>query len=212
MIAVKICGLKTSAMLAYASTCGAAYVGFVYFPGSPRHLDIPDIASLVVTTSPHVKSTVVLVNPDNTTLDALFAACRPDVLQLHGSEPPERIEHIRNHYNTQILKAIPVGNADDVAHASIYKHSTDMLLFDAKPPKNATLPGGMGVCFDWQLLADQKPERPFGLSGGLCPQNVAQAIRISGATMVDVSSGVESAPGVKDPELIDAFITAAKSA
>ncbi len=212
--AVKICGIRTLDALDTAVDAGCAYVGFVCYPPSPRHVDIADAASLARALPAQVKSVVVTVNP----ADALVARIRdtlgPDTLiQLHGQETPQRMLALREHFpGLKLIKAIPIAGQADLDVIGPYLMAADMLLFDAKPPAGA-LPGGNGIRFDWTLLknayfTDLHAQVPWFLSGGLAPENVAQAIAQSGARMVDVSSGVESAPGVKDNARIRAFLRA----
>ncbi|MGV3770216.1 MAG: phosphoribosylanthranilate isomerase [Sphingobium phenoxybenzoativorans] len=205
-IAIKICGLSTPETVEAALKGGASHVGFVHFAKSPRHLEIDRLAALARRAPDHVGRVAVLVQPD----DALLAAIAPhvDIVQLHGDETPERAAAIRARFGRTLWKAIPVKTRADLAAGSAYAGAVDMLLYDAKTPKGADLPGGMGLRFDWDLLAGFRPPAPWGLSGGLDADNVAEAIRITGAPLVDVSSGVESAPGIKDVDKIAAFCNA----
>jgi phosphoribosylanthranilate isomerase len=208
---IKICGIKTEAILEAAIEAGADMVGFVHFPRSPRHLELDPIAELISLCRGRVESCVLLVNPDNT-LVAQVAALGPDWIQLHGPETPHRVEAIRDEAGIAILKACPIGSAEDVAHVANYAECADRILLDAKPPKGADRPGGLGDTFDWGLLKALDPELGFMLSGGLTPDTVAAAIKATHPMGVDVSSGVEKAPGVKDAALIRAFITNARAA
>ena len=186
-------------------------VGFVHFARSPRHLELDPIGELISLARGRAETCVLLVNPDNT-LVAQVAALGPDWIQLHGPETPHRVEAIRDEAGIAILKACPVGSAADVAAIAGYAECSDRLLLDAKAPSEATRPGGLGTTFDWGLLKALDPQLSFMLSGGLTPANVAEAIRVAKPMGVDVSSGVEKSPGVKDPDLIRAFITNARQA
>ena len=208
---IKICGIKTEAILDAAIDAGADMVGFVHFPRSPRHLELDPIAELISLCRGRVESCVLLVNPDNT-LVAQVAALGPDWIQLHGPETPHRVEAIRDEAGIAILKACPIGSAEDVAHVAGYADCADRILLDAKPPKGADRPGGLGDTFDWALLKALDPELSFMLSGGLTPDTVAAAIKATHPMGVDVSSGVEKSPGVKDAALVRAFITNARAA
>ena len=208
---IKICGIKTPEILETAIAAGADMVGFMHFTRSPRHVSIEDIASLISEARGRVQTCVVLVNPDNSCV-AEVAALGPDWIQLHGPETPHRVEAIRAEAGVEIMKALPIGKAEDVAHVADFVEVADSILLDAKPPKGADRPGGLGETFDWGLLKALDPSIPFMLSGGLTPQTVADAIRTVRPYGVDVSSGVESAPGVKDKRLIEAFIRNARAA
>lgn len=203
--AIKFCGLKDEVSLRTAVDAGAAYVGFVFFPASPRHLPLLEAAQLKARLPAHIKTVSVLVDADDTLLADVKAILDPAYVQLHGKETPERVRAIRALMpGTKIIKALRVRSGDDVAQAHAFSDVADMLLFDAKAPEGM-LPGGNGLSFDWALLRGREFALPWMLSGGLNPDNVAQAIAQTGAAMVDVSSGVESAPGVKDAGLIRAF-------
>ncbi|NGP16825.1 phosphoribosylanthranilate isomerase [Devosia aurantiaca] len=211
-VIVKICGIKSLDLLDAAIEAGADMVGFVHFMRSPRHVSIEELGGLISAARGRVESCVLLVNPDNSCV-AEVAALGPDWIQLHGPETPHRVEAIRAEAGTQIMKALPIGSADDVAHVAAFLDVADRILLDAKPPKNADRPGGLGETFDWSLLGGLDPSVPFMLSGGLTPDNVAEAIRtVRPPFGVDVSSGVETAPGVKNKKLIEAFIRNAKAA
>ena len=210
-VLIKICGVKNEAILDAAVDAGADIVGFVHFPRSPRHLELDPIAELISMARGRVESCVLLVNPDNT-LVAQVAALGPDWIQLHGPETPHRVEAIRDEAGIAIIKACPIGSAEDVAHVAAYAECADRILLDAKPPKGADRPGGLGDTFDWALLKALDPSLSFMLSGGLTPDTVAAAIKAVGPMGVDVSSGVEKAPGVKDAGLVRAFIEKARTA
>jgi phosphoribosylanthranilate isomerase len=210
-VLIKICGVKNEAILDAAVDAGADIVGFVHFPRSPRHLELDPIAELISMARGRVESCVLLVNPDNT-LVAQGAALGPDWIQLHGPETPHRVEAIRDEAGIAIIKACPIGSAEDVAHVATYAECADRILLDAKPPKGADRPGGLGDTFDWALLKALDPSLGFMLSGGLTPDTVAAAIKAVGPMGVDVSSGVEKAPGVKDAGLVRAFIEKARAA
>ncbi|MEQ1770718.1 MAG: phosphoribosylanthranilate isomerase [Devosia sp.] len=206
---IKICGIKTRALLDAAIDAGADMVGFMHFPRSPRHLELDPIGELISQARGRVETCVVLVNPDNTVV-AQVAALGPDWIQLHGPETPHRVEAIRDEAGIAILKAVPIGSAEDVAHVAAFAEVADRLLLDAKPPKGADRPGGLGETFDWELLKALDPALPFMLSGGLTPRTVAAAIRATKPMGVDVSSGVETAPGVKTADLIREFMASAR--
>jgi phosphoribosylanthranilate isomerase len=210
-VIVKICGIKTSAILDAAIDAGADMVGFMHFMRSPRHVTIEDLATLIGEARGRVQTCVVLVNPDNSCV-AEVAALGPDWIQLHGPESPHRVEAIRAEAGVEIMKAMPIGTAEDVAHVADFAEVADRILLDAKPPKGADRPGGLGETFDWGLLKALDPSVPFMLSGGLTPETVAQAIKTVRPMGVDVSSGVESSLGVKDKRLIETFIRNARAA
>jgi phosphoribosylanthranilate isomerase len=211
---VKICGLKTPETVAAALAGGASHVGFVFFPKSPRYLTPAAAAPLADLVRGKAKIVALTVDASDALLAEIVETVRPDILQVHGSETPERCGEIRARFGRPVMKAVKIADADDLAPLASYVPHVDLFLFDAKAPKTLAnaLPGGNGISFDWKLIAGLDPGRPFMLSGGLDPQNVAEAIRLTGARMVDVSSGVESAPGVKDTARIAAFLAAARSA
>ncbi|HZY53463.1 MAG TPA: phosphoribosylanthranilate isomerase [Reyranella sp.] len=208
---IKICGIKTEAILDAAIEAGADMVGFMHFPRSPRHLELDPIGELISLARGRVETCVVLVNPDNT-LVAQVAALGPDWIQLHGPETPHRVEAIRDEAGIAILKACSIGSGEDVAAVASFAECADRLLLDTKAPKDATRPGGTGQTFDWSLLKALDPALSFMLSGGLTPDNVATAIAAVRPLGVDVSSGVETAPGVKDAKLVRTFIERARAA
>ncbi|HCP82444.1 MAG TPA: phosphoribosylanthranilate isomerase [Octadecabacter sp.] len=211
-IRVKICGLRTAADVAAAASAGATYMGFVFFPKSPRNISIEDAAALAVEVPIGVAKVALVVNADDALLDTITAAVPLDMLQLHGSETPERVAEVKARYGLPVMKAVGIADASDVPAIDDYAAVADQLLIDAKPPKDAALPGGNGLAFDWTLLADRKYWTvPWMLAGGLTPDNVAEAALRTGASQVDVSSGVEGAVGVKDAGLIASFVAAAKA-
>lgn len=208
-VRVKICGLTTVQDVAAVAAAGAAYAGFVFFEKSPRHLSIPQARLLALEAPIGLAKVALTVNAEDAFLDALMEAVPLDILQLHGKETPERVAQIRDRYGLPVMKAVGVASEEDLPALADYAQVADMLLVDAKAPKGADLPGGNGLTFDWRLIADRKWTRPWMLAGGLTPQNVSEAVRLTGAPQVDVSSGVESAPGVKDPAKIKDFVNAA---
>lgn len=209
--AIKICGINTAQALDAAITARADHVGFVFYPKSPRHLSLDVAASLGARAAGRVSKVGLFVDADDATIAEAVVAAGLDVLQLHGQETPARASQLRTRFGLPVWKALPVSAPDDADRAHGYAGAADLVLFDAKTPKG-TLPGGMGLAFDWNLVAGWKGPMPWGLAGGLSPANVAEAIRITGATLVDCSSGVESAPGIKDAGLIEAFCAAVKDA
>ncbi|MCC7252896.1 phosphoribosylanthranilate isomerase [Hyphomicrobium sp.] len=214
---VKICGLRSEAALDAAVEAGADLVGFVLYAKSPRNVSLAEAAALVrhARAQGSVKTVTLLVDPEDALVDSVAADIQPDFLQLHGHETPERVAEIRKRSGLFVIKAVPVATEDEVAAALPYlaPGRASVLLFDAKPPADPTaLPGGNGLAFDWHILAAARGQAPFALAGGLTPENVAAAIALTGAAIVDVSSGVESRPGEKDPELIHRFLRAAKAA
>lgn len=210
-VIIKICGIKTYDLLDAAIAAGADMIGFMHFQRSPRHVSIEELAGLISAARGQVESCVVLVNPDNSCV-AEVAALGPDWIQLHGPETPHRVEAIRAEAGVEIMKALPIGSAEDLANIAAFTEVADRVLLDAKPPKGADRPGGLGERFDWSLLETLDPSLPFMLSGGLTPDNVAEAIKTVRPFGVDVSSGVETAPGVKSKKLIEAFIRNARAA
>ncbi|QFR34043.1 phosphoribosylanthranilate isomerase [Ancylobacter sp. TS-1] len=209
---IKICGLSTAETLDAALGAGADMVGMVFFAPSPRHLDLAAAATLAARARGKAGIVALTVDADDATLAAIVDAVRPDMLQLHGKESPERVAAIRARFGLPVMKAIGIATREDLAALAAYEAVADRLLLDAKPPKGAVLPGGNGVAFDWNLVAGLDLARPFMLSGGLDPENVASAVRLIQPPGVDVSSGVERAPGIKDPERIVAFLRAARAA
>ncbi len=205
---IKICGVRDAAALEAAAAAGAAYAGFVFFPRSPRHLDWDAAAALAAAAPATLCKVGLVVDPDNETL-ARLSALPLDMIQLHGSESPERAGEIRRVLGLPIMKAVGVSGPGDLASLDLWEDAADQILCDAKPPKGAAVPGGTGRAFDWSLIAGRRWRRPWMLAGGLTPETVGEAVRRTGAEQIDVSSGVETAPGVKDPERIAAFCAAA---
>ncbi len=211
---VKICGLKTEAALEAALAAGADYVGLVFCEQSPRNLDLATARALAETARGRAKIVALLVDPDDRRLADVLAAVDPDMIQLHGAESPARVGEIARLAKRPVMKAVKVDSAADAEAAIAYCGKADLILFDAKAPEGraGALPGGNGVAFDWRALESVRGKFPYMLAGGLTPRNVAEAIRLTGASAVDVSSGVESSPGEKDAELIRRFLHAAKTA
>lgn len=209
MAEVKICGISTVDALEAAVEGGARYVGFVVYPKSPRHVSRDKLAMLSERARGRVETVVVTVDADDELLAMIQQTAQPDWIQLHGRENPALTSHARIYARNGVIKALGVARAEDLASAARYEPVAEMLMFDAKPPPGA-LPGGNAMAFDWALLGGRSFSRPWFLSGGLTPENVREAIGASGAALVDVSSGVESAPGVKDPTAISRFLAAAR--
>ena len=209
-IRVKICGLRTLADIAAVAEAGAAYAGFNFFPKSPRSVTVAEALPLALAAPVGLAKVALVVDADDTTLDAIVEALPLDMLQLHGHESPDRVGEIRARYGLPVMKAIGVADEGDLAALLEYSLVADQILVDAKPPKNAVLPGGNGLTFDWRLVAQRRWLRPWMLAGGLTAENVADAVRLTNARQVDVASGVESAPGVKDAAKIAAFVRAAR--
>jgi phosphoribosylanthranilate isomerase len=211
-VRVKICGLRTAADVEAVARAGAAYAGFVFFPKSPRHLTLPEARVAALAAPPGLAKVALTVDADDAALDAIVEAVPLDMLQLHGHETPDRVAEVRARYRLPVMKALGIADEGDLAAISDYIAVADQLLIDAKPPRDAMLPGGNGLAFDWRLLAGRRWPKPWMLAGGLTTANVAEAVRLTGARQVDVSSGVEHAPGVKDAALIAAFLAAATNA
>jgi phosphoribosylanthranilate isomerase len=211
-IRVKICGLTGPGDVVAAVAAGAAYVGFVFFEKSPRHVGVETARALALDVPPGVAKVALTVDADDAALDALCAVVPLDMLQLHGAETPERVVEIKARHGLPVMKAIGVAGADDLAQIDRYAGVADQLLVDARPPPGATRPGGNALAFDWGLIEGRDWSLPWLLAGGLTPDTVAEAVRRTGARQIDVSSGVESAPGHKDPARIRAFIEAARAA
>ncbi|MFT4074863.1 MAG: phosphoribosylanthranilate isomerase [Asticcacaulis sp.] len=211
---VKICGIRTIDAALASINDSADFLGFIHFPKSPRHLTLnamKDLMSAIRGVNATIPLVSVVVNPENDTLKTLRDEIRPDLIQLHGKETPERVAEIAALTNLPLIKAISVSEKSDLAGVSAYAPYVRYMLFDAKTPKDAALPGGMGLSFDWTIMQAYASETPWFLAGGLSVENAAEAIALSGAPMLDISSGVESAPGVKDAGLISGFLRVAKA-
>lgn len=207
---IKLCGLTDAAALDAAVAARADYAGFNFYPPSPRFLPNAQAAQLGAQAAGRIGRVGVFVDASDAAIAEAVAAASLDAIQLHGGESPARAAELRNRFGLPVWRVISVAKADDVAGAAVYAGAADLILFDAKTPKG-TLPGGMGLAFDWSLLSGLRIALPWGLAGGLTPGNVAQAVQITGAPLVDAASGIESAPGQKDPALIAAFCAAARS-
>jgi len=208
-IGVKVCGLTTAEDVHACAAAGARYIGFNFFPKSPRYVTPDRAAQLALEAPDGIAKVALSVNATDAELDAIVSAVPLDMLQLHGSEAPDRVSEVKARFGLPVIKAFGIADAQDLHLIDTYSDVADQLLIDAKPPKNSELPGGNGLTFDWRLLAGRKYWRkPWMLAGGLNPGNVAEAIRMTGAQQVDTASGVESAPGVKDAQMIEAFVKA----
>jgi phosphoribosylanthranilate isomerase len=208
---VKICGLSTRETLDVALDAAADMVGFVFFPPSPRHLKLEAARGLGEAVKGRAAKVALTVDADDATLAGIVEALKPDLLQLHGHETPARLDDIKRKFGLPVMKALAVETAADLAVLPDYRDAADRILFDARPPKEATRPGGLGAAFDWHLLENLELTLPFMVSGGLHAGNIAEAVRLTRAGGVDVSSGVERAPGIKDVEMIRVFIRAARA-
>jgi phosphoribosylanthranilate isomerase len=208
---VKICGLSTRETLDAALGAGADMVGFVFFPPSPRHVSFDSARELAAAVRGRARKVALTVDADDATFSAIVTALKPDILQLHGRESVARILQLKQRFGLEVMKALPVETAADLLSLPEFATVSDRILFDARPPKAATRPGGLGTTFDWHALENLDLKLPFMVSGGLTADNVAEALRVTGAGGVDVSSSVERAPGVKDPQLIERFIRAARA-
>ena len=208
----KICGVSTPEAAHAALEGGAGWLGFVFFPKSPRNVSLEAAARLAEPIRGRAKVVALLVDPTDAEVDEVARGLQPDLIQLHGQESPARTREIAARAGCGIIKALPVAEASDLAAAGAYESLVEHLMFEGKPPKDAALPGGAGRAFDWSLMAGRRFARPWFLAGGLDPWNVAEAARVSGAPLVDVSSGVERGPGLKDPALITAFLDAVRRA
>ncbi len=209
---IKICGLKTDEAVAAALDGGASHIGFIFFPKSPRYVDPGEAGRLRQAAKGRAIAVAVTVDPDDVTLDAIVAAMQPDMLQLHGNESVNRVAEIRARYGLPVMKALALRERGDLEQIKPYIGVADRFLFDAKPPKGSELPGGNGVSFDWQVLSELDASTDYMLSGGLNASNIAEALRATNAQGIDISSGVESAPGVKDVGLIKDFFRAVRAA
>lgn len=210
-VSVKICGISKPQDIEAASEAGANYVGLVFFEKSPRYVTPDQARALALEVPVGIAKVALTVNASDARLDEITQRVPLDMLQLHGSETPDRVREVKARYGLPVMKAISVANASDLEIIDLYEGVADQLLIDAKPPKGADLPGGNGVTFDWTLLAGRRWKRPWMLAGGLTLDNAAEAVALTGARQLDLSSGVESAPGVKDPAMIKAFVAAARS-
>ncbi|MES2432703.1 MAG: phosphoribosylanthranilate isomerase [Pseudomonadota bacterium] len=208
-IRVKICGLRTLDDVAAVAATKAAYIGLNFFPKSPRYVSLAEARVLALAAPIGLAKVALVVDADDALLDAITEAMPLDILQLHGHETPDRVAEIRARYGLPVMKVIGVRDEGDLAELFDFSTVADQIMIDAKAPKDAILPGGNGVPFDWRLVAQRRWLRPWMLAGGLTPDNVAEAIRLTNARQVDVSSGVESSHGVKDPSKISAFVQAA---
>ncbi|MEO0682391.1 MAG: phosphoribosylanthranilate isomerase [Pseudomonadota bacterium] len=211
-IQVKICGLTSAAAVDAVARAGAAYAGFVHFPPSPRHLEVQALGRLVREAPAGLAKVLLTVDADDALLDAILEVAPLDILQLQGGETPERVAEVRARYGLPVMKAVGVRDAGDLAALDDHGRAADLLLVDAKPPPGGALPGGNGLTFDWRLIAGRRWPVPWMLAGGLNAANAAEAVRATGARQLDVSSSVERAPGVKDPDLVRAFVEAVSAA
>ncbi|UXN03879.1 MULTISPECIES: phosphoribosylanthranilate isomerase [unclassified Bartonella] len=209
---IKICGLKTNEAVEAAIANGASHIGFIFFPKSPRNISFLQAAALCETVAKRAKTVAVTVDADNLFLDDLVHIVKPDMLQLHGHETPRRVAEIKKRYNLPVMKAISVHTAPDLQNAIPYREVSDRILFDAKAPQGSNLPGGNGVSFDWQLLNNFDSDMDYMLSGGLRIENIHDALTTISPSGIDVSSGVESEPGVKDLALMNGFFNAVQNA
>ena len=211
-VLVKICGINSRDAADAALRAGADFAGLVFFEKSPRHLPLDQAAVLARLLRGRARVVTLLVDPPDSVVDEVMAAVSPDLIQLHGNESPARAAAVAARAARPVIKVLAVADGEDVIRAHSYEDAADYILFDAKADASATRPGGWGSAFDWQLVAGRIFKRPFGVAGGLNPENVARAIQVSGANFVDASSGIEDAPGRKSPEKIAAFVTAARNA
>lgn len=209
---IKICGLSTADTLAAALDAGATHIGFIFFPKSPRNIALADAGELRRAARGRAQAVAVTVEADDASLDAIVEAVAPDMLQLHGKETPQRVAAVKGRYGLPVMKAFSVSTKADLDKAPTFAGVADRLLLDAKPPAGSDLPGGNGVSFDWRLLQGFDDGIDYMLSGGLNAANVAEAIRLANPPGLDISSGVESAPGIKDTALIDEFFRAVRAA
>jgi len=208
---VKICGLRSRADLAAAAAAGATYGGLVFFPPSPRHMSLADLRWVAEERPAGLALVALTVDARDAELEGIVEAIPIDIMQLHGAESPERVAEVRERFGKPVMKAVGVADEGDLDGLPDYADVVDMLLIDARPPRNAVLPGGNGIAFDWRLIQGRHWPAPWMLAGGLTPDNVAEAVRLTGAEQVDVSSGVEFARGIKDPLRIAAFLRAANA-
>jgi phosphoribosylanthranilate isomerase len=210
---VKICGIRARADLEASARCGAAYAGLVFFPRSPRNLSIEDARWILADADFDGLTLVALtVDAEDAELERIVASLPVGMLQLHGHESPERVAEVRSKFRIPVMKAVGLADEGDLGALHDYESVADQILVDARPPAGAELPGGNGLAFDWRLIRGRAWSRPWMLAGGLNPENVGEAVRLTGAAQIDVSSGVETAPGLKDAGRIEAFVTAARAA
>ncbi|MEM9715428.1 MAG: phosphoribosylanthranilate isomerase [Pseudomonadota bacterium] len=210
LMRVKICGLKSVEVVEAAARAGAAYIGLTHVEKSPRYVTLTAAKTLAEAAPEGLCKVMLLVDPSDTLLDQVMADVPIDMIQLHGGETPERVSEIKTKMGLPVMKAVGIADESDLPKIAEYSYVADQILVDAKPPKGSEITGGNGITFDWRLIAGRRWAVPWMLAGGLMPENVAEAVRLTGANQVDVSSGVESAPGVKDPGLIADFVTAAE--
>jgi phosphoribosylanthranilate isomerase len=210
-VSVKICGLATVDDVRACADAGANYMGLVFFEKSPRNIIIPAARELALAAPLGLAKVALVVNPSDAELDAITATVPLDMLQLHGRETPERVAEVKARYGLPVMKAVGIADGDDLPKLESYFGVADQILVDAKPPKGGELPGGNGLSFDWRLIAGRRWPCPWMLAGGLTPENVAEAVKMTGAKQVDVSSGVEDAPGQKNAELIEKFVQSSRA-
>ena len=210
-IRVKICGVRSADIVMAAAQAGAAYIGLVFFPKSPRYVTPDDARALAIDAPPGLAKVALVVNPDDALLDQITGTVPLDMIQLHGAETPDRVAEVKARTGLPVMKAVGIAGPEDLSALDTYGRVADQLLVDTKPPRDADLPGGNGLSFDWSLLSGRRWPVPWMLAGGLTQDNVARAIRVTGARQIDLSSGVETAPGVKDARLIANFIAAAQA-
>ena len=210
-VSVKICGLATVDDVRACADAGANYMGLVFFEKSPRNITIPAARELALAAPLGLAKVALVVNPSDAELDAITASVPLDMLQLHGRETPERVAEVKARYGLPVMKAVGIADEDDLPKLESYFGVADQILVDAKPPKGGELPGGNGLSFDWRLIAGRRWPCPWMLAGGLTPANVAEAVKMTGAKQVDVSSGVEDAPGQKNAELIQKFVQSSRA-
>ena len=210
-VSVKICGLATVDDVRACADAGANYMGLVFFEKSPRNITIPAARELALVAPLGLAKVALVVNPSDAELDAITASVPLDMVQLHGRETPERVAEVKARYGLPVMKAVGIADGDDLLKLESYFGVADQILVDAKPPKGGELPGGNGLSFDWRLIAGRRWPCPWMLAGGLIPENVAEAVKMTGAKQVDVSSGVEDAPGQKNAELIQKFVQSSRA-
>lgn len=210
-VSVKICGLATVDDVRACADAGANYMGLVFFEKSPRNITLPAARELALAAPLGLAKVALVVNPSDAELDAITATVPLDMLQLHGRETPERVAEVKARYGLPVMKAVGIADGDDLPKLESYFGVADQILVDAKPPKGGELPGGNGLSFDWRLIAGRRWPCPWMLAGGLTPENVAEAVKMTGAKQVDVSSGVEDAPGQKNAELIQKFVQSSRA-